>query len=57
MSSLVDFFKGKHYFNTHDQTWVRQLKYIGFVSKKGVVEIYNWRIDTRAYDYSKVTCS
>jgi len=44
---LADFFKGKQFFiTTHDQTWARQLRLEGVVSSKGVVELFDWQIDT-----------
>ena len=44
---LADFFKGKQFFiTTHDQTWARQLRLEGVVSAKGMVELYDWQIDT-----------
>ena len=44
---LADFFKGKQFFiTTHDQTWARQLRLEGVVSSKGVVELFDWQIDS-----------
>ncbi len=44
---LADFFKGKQFFiTTHDQTWARQLRLEGVVSSKGMVELYDWQIDS-----------
>lgn len=44
---LADFFKGKQFFiTTHDQTWARQLRLEGVVTSKGVVELYDWQIET-----------
>jgi len=44
---LAGFFKGRQFFiTTHDQTWARQLRLEGVVSSKGVVELYDWTIDT-----------
>ncbi len=31
---------------THDKTWANQLKYQGVVTSKGLLELYNWNIDT-----------
>ena len=31
---------------THDKTWANQLKSEGIVSSRGIVEFYNWNIDT-----------
>ncbi|AUB56331.1 chromosome segregation protein SMC [Methanobacterium subterraneum] len=44
---LADFFKGKQFFiTTHDQTWARQLRLEGVVSSRGVVELFDWQIDS-----------
>uniref|UniRef100_UPI002491BB5D chromosome segregation protein SMC n=1 Tax=Methanobacterium formicicum TaxID=2162 RepID=UPI002491BB5D len=44
---LADFFKGKQFFiTTHDQTWARQLRQEGVVSAKGMVELFDWQIDS-----------
>jgi len=31
---------------THDRTWVKQLRYGGVVNSSGIVEFYNWHIDS-----------
>ncbi|MDZ4172056.1 MAG: chromosome segregation protein SMC, partial [Methanobacteriaceae archaeon] len=44
---LASFFKGRQFFiTTHDQTWARQLKLEGLVSSKGMIELYNWTIES-----------
>jgi len=44
---LADFFKGKQFLiTTHDQTWARQLRLEGLVSSRGVIELFDWQIDT-----------
>lgn len=44
---LAGFFKGRQFFiTTHDQTWARQLRMEGVVSRQQVVELYNWSLDS-----------
>ena len=31
---------------THDRAWVRQLQSVGLVSSRGLVEFYNWSVET-----------
>ena len=44
---LAQKFPGKQFLiTTHDKTWCTQLRTEGIVNSKGVVEFYNWQVDT-----------
>jgi recombinational DNA repair ATPase RecF len=46
-SLLATFFPNRQFLiTTHDQTWVNQLKTEGVVRSNGMVELYNWKVDT-----------
>lgn len=44
---LANSFKGKQFFiTTHDKTWARQLRSEGVVTGKGMIELFNWTLDS-----------
>jgi len=47
---LSEHFPDKQFLiTTHDRTWANQLRSEGIVSKKDMIEFYNWDIDTGPY--------
>jgi len=44
---LANFFPDKQFLiTTHDKTWANQLKSEGVVDSQGLIEFYNWNVDT-----------
>lgn len=44
---LANSFKGRQFFiTTHDKTWARQLRSEGVVTGKGMIELFNWTLDS-----------
>lgn len=44
---LANSFKGRQFFiTTHDKTWARQLRSEGVVTNKGMIELFNWTLES-----------